>query len=132
MTDIELELSFAGDDAELQEFIEKALRASDGIVVGRIRQIRTVDLLTVIELTGTAVGLADGLLGLRDRVRAFLARRAADRNGAGAAATLEVANTEGEAVPLLRASDSEVRSVVSDSDPEDGPAEAAESTPDAD
>ncbi|MFD7732988.1 hypothetical protein ACFV6F_21680 [Kitasatospora phosalacinea] len=113
MTDIELELSFPADDAELQQFIEKALRDDENVTVGRIRQIRTLDLLTVIELTGTAIGLADGLLGLRDRVRAFRARRGTDR---GADPAIEVAGPEGEPVSLLDATDDELRSTAAGPD----------------
>ncbi|MGA5424466.1 hypothetical protein [Streptomyces lavendulocolor] len=127
MTDVELEIILTGDDADLLALIEKTLADDDRTTVVRSRKIRSNELLTIIEVAGTVIGLTDGLLGLRERVQAFLAgRRAAPGPGP---AVIEVANTEGEPVPLLEATDDQIRSVVSNpAPPDDDPTTAPEST----
>jgi hypothetical protein len=118
MTETELELSFPAADPELRAMVEQALRERDGITVGKVRQVRTIDPLTLIEIVGTVVGLTDGLCDLRDRVRAYLEKRGKS------APALAVANAEGSKIALLEATDGEVGTVVSGSDP------APESEPD--
>ncbi|MGA5559548.1 hypothetical protein [Streptomyces lavendulocolor] len=127
MTDVKLEIILTGDDADLLALIEKTLADDDRTTVVRSRKIRSNELLTIIEVAGTVIGLTDGLLGLRERVQAFLAgRRAAPDPGP---AVIEVANTEGEPVPLLEATDDQIRSVVSNpAPPDDDPTTAPEST----
>ncbi|MFJ3973374.1 hypothetical protein ACIPYR_35220 [Streptomyces parvus] len=127
MTDVELEISLTGDDADLLALIEKTLADDDRTTVVRSRTIRSNELLTIIEVAGTVIGLTNGLLGLRERVQVFLAgRRAAPDPGP---AVIEVANTEGEPVTLLEATDDQIRSVVSNpAPPDDDPTTAPEST----
>ncbi|MET8732153.1 hypothetical protein ABZV81_34025 [Streptomyces parvus] len=127
MTDVELEISLTGEDADLLALIEKTLADDDRTTVVRSRTIRSNELLTIIEVAGTVIGLTEGLLGLRERVQAFLAgRRAAPDPGP---AVIEVANIEGEPVTLLEATDDQIRSVVSDpAPPDDDPTTAPEST----
>jgi len=118
MAEIELELSFPGVDAELQAFIEEALRDRDGITVKKVRQVRAIDPLTVFEIAGSAVGLADGLCDLRDRLRLYLRKRGENNH------VVDVANAADAQVPLLKATDDKVKSIVSASaqspEPESG------------
>jgi hypothetical protein len=106
MTETELELSFPAVDAELQAFIEETLRERDGITVGRIRHVRAIDPLTVFEIAGTVVGLADALCDLRDRVKTYLQKRGKNDQ------VLGVANADGAQAPLLAATDDEVKAIV--------------------
>ena len=110
MTEIELELSFPAVDAELQAFLEETLRERDGITVGRIRQVRAIDPLTVFEIAGTVIGLVDGLCDLRDRMQTYLQKRGKNNHA------IDVANADGAQIPLLAATDDEVKTLVTDSD----------------
>jgi hypothetical protein len=68
--------------------------------------VQAIDPATIFEIPGTAVGLVDGLCDLRDRVQAYLQGRGKNDHA------IDVANADGAQIPLLEASDDEVKTII--------------------